>query len=69
MAQKSYGRIPDPPPENKAWAAASATNHEFNVEEGMQSARAEMARVSSPAYLAELRGTMGADPFHGQIPS
>jgi hypothetical protein len=35
----------------------------------MQSARAELARVSSPAYLTELRGTIGADPFHGQIPS
>ena len=29
-------------------------------------ARAELTRVSSPAYLEELRGTIGADPFHGQ---
>ena len=28
--------------------------------------RREMARVSSPAYLQELRGTIGADPFHCQ---
>jgi hypothetical protein len=26
----------------------------------------ELARVSSPAYLQELRGTLGADPFHCQ---
>ncbi len=30
-------------------------------------ARAQLARVSSPAYLDELIGTIGADPFHGQI--
>ncbi|HXE62380.1 MAG TPA: hypothetical protein VN519_02515 [Bryobacteraceae bacterium] len=29
-------------------------------------AKAELDRVSSPAYLEELRGTIGADPFHGQ---
>ena len=28
--------------------------------------RGELARVSSPAYLQELRGTIGADPFHRQ---
>jgi phosphoenolpyruvate carboxykinase (diphosphate) len=29
-------------------------------------AHAELIRVSSPEYLAELRGTIGADPFHLQ---
>ena len=29
-------------------------------------AKAELTRVSSPAYLEELRGTIGADPFHSQ---
>jgi phosphoenolpyruvate carboxykinase (diphosphate) len=29
-------------------------------------AHAQIARVSSPAYLDELVGTIGADPFHGQ---
>ncbi|HEX3869898.1 MAG TPA: hypothetical protein VHV77_05660, partial [Pirellulales bacterium] len=29
-------------------------------------AKAELTRVSSPKYLEELRGTIGADPFHGQ---
>jgi phosphoenolpyruvate carboxykinase (diphosphate) len=32
-------------------------------------ARAQLARVSSPGYLDELIGTIGADPFHGQVPS
>lgn len=31
--------------------------------------RAQLARVTSPAYLEELTGTIGADPFHLQIPS
>jgi hypothetical protein len=32
-------------------------------------ARAQLARVSSPGYLGELLGTIGADPFHKQIPA
>ena len=32
-------------------------------------ARDQLARVSSPTYLDELVGTIGADPFHGQIPA
>jgi hypothetical protein len=32
-------------------------------------ARAELARVSAPAYLEELTGTIGADPFHLQVPA
>jgi phosphoenolpyruvate carboxykinase (diphosphate) len=31
--------------------------------------RAQLARVSSPGYLDELVGTIGADPFHGQMPA
>jgi hypothetical protein len=27
---------------------------------------AQLARVSSPEYLRDLQGTIGADPFHGQ---
>lgn len=34
--------------------------------EGLEQAKLELARVSSPGYLAELRGTIGADPFHSQ---
>jgi phosphoenolpyruvate carboxykinase (diphosphate) len=40
---------------------------EFDVEERTREARAQLARVSSGAYLNELRGTIGADPFRGQI--
>jgi hypothetical protein len=40
---------------------------DFDLEERLREARAELARVSSPAYLHELRGTIGADPFHGQL--
>ena len=32
-------------------------------------ARRQMARVSSPAYLEELVGTIGADTFYLQIPT
>ena len=35
----------------------------WNAEE----ARLQLARVSAPAYLQELEGTIGADPFHLQI--
>jgi hypothetical protein len=30
-------------------------------------ARTQLARVTSPAYLDELIGTIAADPFHDQI--
>ena len=40
---------------------------DFDAQQRTLEARAQLARVSSPAYLAELRGTIGADPFHGQI--
>ena len=32
-------------------------------------ARKQLARVSAPEYLQELEGTIGADPFHGQMPA
>ena len=31
--------------------------------------RAQLARVTAPEYLDELIGTIGADPFHGQMPA
>jgi len=52
-----------------------ATEQEFPPQDGIDFdsrfalASAQLARVSSPAYLDELRGTIGADPFHGQLPS
>ncbi len=39
----------------------------FDVQDRVRDAQEQLARVSSPAYLAELRGTIGADPFIGQI--
>jgi len=39
----------------------------IDVERRLACARWEFARVSSPAYLNELFGTIGADPFYGQI--
>ena len=45
----------------------AGTACEFNVEERTREARVQLSRVSSAAYLDELRGTIGADPFRGQI--
>jgi hypothetical protein len=39
----------------------------LNIEDRFSAARAQLARVSSGAYLEELAGTIGADPFHLQI--
>jgi hypothetical protein len=39
----------------------------FDLRDRFRDALAELDRVSSPAYLGELRGTIGADPFIGQI--
>ena len=36
--------------------------------QGGDAAKAQLARVSAPEYLDELEGTIGADPFHKQIP-
>jgi phosphoenolpyruvate carboxykinase (diphosphate) len=47
--------------------AAAADGCDFNAEERLCEARSQLARVSSPAYLQELRGTIGADPFTGQL--
>ena len=35
----------------------------LNLEERLSAARAQLARVSAEAYLEELVGTIGADPF------
>jgi phosphoenolpyruvate carboxykinase (diphosphate) len=39
----------------------------FDLQDRVRLAREQHARVSSPTYLGELRGTIGADPFSGQI--
>jgi phosphoenolpyruvate carboxykinase (diphosphate) len=40
----------------------------LRVDSLLDIARDQLARVSTPAYLAELSGTIGADPFHLQMP-
>ena len=40
----------------------------LNLEDRLSAARAQLARVSADAYLEELVGTIGADPFSLQIP-
>ena len=48
-------------------ATQSGVACDFDIEERMKAAAAQLDRVSSPAYLDELRGTIGADPFRDQI--
>jgi hypothetical protein len=38
-----------------------------DLEKRLDLVRRELARVSNPSYLRELRGTIGADPFQGQL--
>ncbi len=40
-----------------------------DLEERRAAASEGLARVSAPAYLEELVGTIGADPFHLQLPA
>jgi hypothetical protein len=48
-------------------ASAASANPDFDLQERLDYAKRQLTRVSSPAYLEELRGTIGADPFTGQI--
>ena len=41
----------------------------MDLEARLSLARTQLAHVSSPAFLDELVGTIGADPFHGQMPA
>jgi len=41
---------------------------ERDLQDRQDLVRRELERVSSPLYLSELRGSIGADPFHGQMP-
>jgi hypothetical protein len=38
----------------------------FDLEPRVAAARRQLARVSGSSYVAELVGTLGADPFHGE---
>jgi hypothetical protein len=44
----------------------ASTACDFSAAERASEARRQLARVSSPSYLTELLGTIGADPFTGQ---
>jgi hypothetical protein len=48
---------------------AATAPENFNIEQRLAAARKQLSRVSSQSYLKELRGTIGADPFAGQIPT
>ena len=47
---------------------SKAAAQTLDVDALLKTSREQLARVSSPAYLGELAGTIGADPFHCQIP-
>jgi phosphoenolpyruvate carboxykinase (diphosphate) len=52
----------------EAFARSGFSSSEVNVEARLSEARAQLAHRSTPAYLKELEGTIGADPFHAQVP-
>jgi phosphoenolpyruvate carboxykinase (diphosphate) len=52
----------------EAFATTGFSSPEVNVELRLAEARRQLARRSTPAYLKELEGTIGADPFHGEMP-
>ncbi|HUI80923.1 MAG TPA: hypothetical protein VLY24_23525 [Bryobacteraceae bacterium] len=47
--------------------SAGAAAAGFDVQCRLAEARKQLARVSAAEYVKELVGTIGADPFHGQI--
>ena len=47
-------------------SVGAAAKH-LDIEARLDGAREQLARVSAPAYLEELTGTLGADPFHCQL--
>jgi hypothetical protein len=47
-------------------ARTTSAAEDVDIEARLAAAREQLARVSSRAYLAELVGTIGADPFTGQ---
>jgi hypothetical protein len=51
----------------RSTSRSMAASRTLDVESLLRTAREQLARVGAPAYLGELTGTIGADPFHGQI--
>jgi hypothetical protein len=52
-----------------AAAESDGIPDEIGVCERLTHARTQLARVTAVEYLEELKGTIGADPFHRQIPT
>ena len=51
----------------EGFRASGAPATGVDLECRLAEARAQLARVCAPQYLHELEGTLGADPFHGQM--
>jgi hypothetical protein len=52
----------------RSTSRSMAASQTLDIEGLLRTAQEQLARVSAPAYLEELVGTIGADPFHFQIP-
>jgi hypothetical protein len=50
-------------------SSALGRNALSDLEDRFKMIRTQSARVASPAYIEELVGTIGADPFHLQMPA
>jgi len=52
----------------RSTSRSMAASPELDIDALLRTSREQLDRVSAPAYLNELAGTIGADPFHLQIP-
>jgi hypothetical protein len=52
----------------KAFRSTGLPAQHVDIEARLASAQEHLTRVASPAYVGELVGTIGADPFHRQLP-
>jgi hypothetical protein len=52
----------------ESYRATNTGPDDIDSERRLEAAREKLRQVSAPAYLNELRGTIGADPFHFQMP-
>ena len=50
----------------KSFRSSGMPSRHVDLDARLAMADRQLERVSSPAYLQELVGTIGADPFHGQ---
>jgi hypothetical protein len=52
----------------KTFRSSRMPASQVDLEERLAAAQEQLDRVSAPAYVGELTGTIGADPFYKQIP-